>query len=189
MGRTRRGARPGPAPDRRTAGAPGRARSARSVAGDRRGLREALAGRGDGPTDHSRSATADQLRARAPSAVAAAIRDSGVAVHSLGGWYDGAATRAAVEIHRALGGELVLGPWDHGGYHDVSPYNTSGELRFDIGGEVLAFLDRVFERPGAEGVTPVRYHVIGEERWRAAASWPPADGHDAGAPSRRRRCG
>ena len=151
-------------------------RGPRAVAGDRRSLREALAGRGDGPTDHSRSATADQLRARAPSAVAAAIRDSGVAVHSLGGWYDGAATRAAVEIHRALGGELVLGPWDHGGYHDVSPCNTSGELRFDIGGEVLAFLDRVFERPGAEGVTPVRYHVIGEERWRAAASWPPADG-------------
>ena len=162
-------------------------RGPRSVAGDRRGLHEALAGRGEGPTDHSRSATADQLRARAPSAVAAAIRDSGVAVHSLGGWYDGAATRAAVEIHRALGGELVLGPWDHGGYHDVSPYNTSGELRFDIGGEVLAFLDRVFERPGAEGVAPVRYHVIGEERWRAAPSWPPAERHDAGAPSRRRQ--
>ena len=90
---------------------------------------------------------------------AAAIRGSGVAVHSLGGWYDGAATRAAVEIHRALGGELVLGPWDHGGYHDVSPYNTSGELRFDIAGEVLGFLDRAFERPGAEAVPAVRYHV------------------------------
>jgi uncharacterized protein len=151
-------------------------RGPRAVAGDGRSLREALAGRGDGPTDHSRSATAEQLRARAPSAVAAAIRDSGIAVHSLGGWYDGAATRAAVEIHRALGGELVLGPWDHGGYHDVSPYNASRELRFDIGREVLAFLDRVFERPGAEGVEPVRYHVIGEERWRAAPSWPPAGG-------------
>ena len=42
-------------------------RGPRAVAGDRRGLREALAGRGDGPTDHSRSATADQLRARAPA--------------------------------------------------------------------------------------------------------------------------
>ena len=138
------------------------------------GLSEAIAGRGDGPTDHSRSATADRLRAGAPSAAAAAIRDSGVAVHSLGGWYDGAAARAAVEIHRALGGELVLGRVDHGGYHDVSPWNTSGELRFDIGGEVLGFLDRAFERPGAESVAPVRYHVIGAERWRAAPSWPPA---------------
>ena len=148
-------------------------RGPRPVAGDRRGLREALAGRDGASTGSGRTASADQLRARAPSSVAAAIRDSGIAVHSLGGWYDGASTRAAVEIHRALGGELVLGPWDHGGYHDVSPSNTSGEMRFDIGGEVLGFLDRAFERPGAERVAPVRYHVVGEERWKTAPSWPP----------------
>jgi putative CocE/NonD family hydrolase len=146
-------------------------RGPRPVAGERRGLREALDGRAESP-DHS-GVTAEQLRARAPSAVAAATRESGVAVHSLGGWYDGASTRAAVEIHRALGGELVLGPWDHGGYHDVSHHNPSGEMRFDIGGEVLGFLDRVFERPGADDVAPVRYHVVGEERWRAAPTWPP----------------
>jgi uncharacterized protein len=149
-------------------------RGPRAVAGSRRDLRAALAEHGThGSAGRGRTVTAEQLRSRAPSAVAAAIRASGVAVHSLGGWYDGAATRAAVEIHRALGGELVLGPWDHGGYHDVSPHNPSGEMRFDIAGEVLGFLGRAFEMPGADAVPPVRYHVVGEERWQTAPAWPP----------------
>ena len=46
-------------------------------------------------------------------------------------------------------------------------------MRFDIAGEVLGFLDRAFEMPGAEAVAPVRYHVVGEERWRTAPAWPP----------------
>jgi uncharacterized protein len=149
-------------------------RGPRAVAGGRRELRTALAEHGsEGSAERGRTVTAGQLRGRAPSSLAAAIRASGVAVHSLGGWYDGASTRAAVEIHRALGGELVLGPWDHGGYHDVSPHNASGEMRFDIAGEVLGFLGRVFEMPGAEAAPPVRYQVVGEERWQTAPAWPP----------------
>ena len=149
-------------------------RGPRAVAGSRRDLRAALAEHGShGSAEHGRAVTAEQLRARAPSSALAAIRESGIAVHSLGGWYDGAATRAAVEIHRALGGELVLGPWDHGGYHDVSPHHASGEMRFDIAGEVLGFLDRAFGTPAAVAVAPVRYHVVGAERWRTAPAWPP----------------
>ena len=166
-------ARPGPAPDRRAARPPGGARAARrggEPARPARGARRArLAQLGSArPCRHRRAApgAGAELDSRA-------IRESGVAVHSLGGWYDGASTRAAVEIHRALGGELVLGPWDHGGYHDVSPHHASGEMRFDIAGEVLGFLDRAFGMPAAVAVAPVRYHVVGAERWRTAPAWPP----------------
>ena len=149
-------------------------RGPQAVAGSRRDLRAAIAEHGsEGSRERGRTVTAEQLRGRAPSSLAAAIRASGVAVHSLGGWYDGASTRATVAIHRSLGGELVLGPWDHGGYHDVSPRNASGEMRFDIAGEVLGFLGRAFSMAGAEAVPAVRYHVVGEERWQSARAWPP----------------
>jgi putative CocE/NonD family hydrolase len=150
-------------------------RGPRPVAGDRRLLSAALAehaGNGDAAA-LGRAVAAADIRGESPGAVAGAIRASGVAVHSLGGWYDGAATRAAVEIHRALGGELVLGPWDHGGYHDCSPQNPSGEMRFDIPAEVVGFLDRALAGDG-DAVRAVRYYTVGEERWKSSRTWPPS---------------
>ncbi len=102
-----------------------------------------------------------------------------------GGWYDTylgpvvddwrvMAARNAGAGHQ----HLFIGPWDHEGTADrcghvgllkVAP--GTGEARWDA---FQAFFDRYLM--GAEdgaAPPPVRYYVMGADRWRDAACWPP----------------
>jgi putative CocE/NonD family hydrolase len=111
------------------------------------------------------------------------------AVLNLSGWYDdaygveGAATNfnglASARQGRPLRTHLVLGPWVHG---TPSPGRTkAGVLEFgpeaaiDYDALVLDFHDHYLRglpnRFGSE--PPVRYFVVGENRWRESATWPP----------------
>lgn len=42
-----------------------------------------------------------------------AIRDSGIAILQIGGWYD-AAVLGQMQGQRLLGGKVIMGPWVHG---------------------------------------------------------------------------
>ncbi|MDZ4730810.1 MAG: CocE/NonD family hydrolase [Xanthomonadales bacterium] len=113
------------------------------------------------------------------------------AVLNLSGWYDeaygpeGAVTnfnglRKAQKSGEQRGNHLLLGPWTHG--VDATMSTQAGELDFgasaaiDYNDEVLDFFDhylRGIENRYASD-DPVRYFVMGENRWHGTDQWPPA---------------
>jgi uncharacterized protein len=107
------------------------------------------------------------------------------AVLNLSGWYDdnygpeGATTNFAGlrEARRGspLRAALLIGPWVHGG----TDKNKSGERDFgtaaaiDYDGVVLGWMDQYVRGKTASTPKPVRYFVMGENRWRESDVWPP----------------
>jgi putative CocE/NonD family hydrolase len=113
-----------------------------------------------------------------PHARVAAVRGSGVAVLGYSGWLDGGYANAAAKRHVALGenARLILGPWNHGGQEDTSPFTPFGPARDDHAGALLAFFDEhVRDLAPDRPVAAVRYFTLGEERWKEARSWPPPE--------------
>lgn len=120
------------------------------------------------------------LDTQSPFAHVDAIRASGVAIYALGGWLDGAFGRANISYYNALrapGSTLTMGPWHHVGREYASPF-VPGERKSEF--DQVADLARFFEHHlrGADTSSvatepPVHYFTMGEERWKAAQSWPP----------------
>jgi uncharacterized protein len=109
------------------------------------------------------------------------------AVLNLSGWHDDnygpeGATTNYRGVVMSRGGDtsrtaLLLGPWTHG--VDSTSRTTFGErdfgpaARIDYDEVVLGWMDRHL-RDGKKGAAaPVRYFVMGENRWRDASTWPP----------------
>jgi putative CocE/NonD family hydrolase len=106
------------------------------------------------------------------------------------GWYDeaygpeGAATNFNGLVASRRGGEahtaLILGPWVHG--VGATARTRTGELEFgpeaaiDYDEVVLRWMDRYLRGVdnGVDREKPVRYFVMGENRWRQEDAWPPA---------------
>ena len=111
-----------------------------------------------------------------PSTYADRIAASGTAVLGYSGWWDMGYQHAAIKRHLALGGgahRLVIGPWDHGGRHDIGPSADFRATTFDHDEEYARFFDLHLkgEGDGVEG--PVRYFTMGEQKWKTCSSWPP----------------
>lgn len=72
--------------------------------------------------------------------------------------------------------QLVLGPWDHGtiGKSKVGDVEFGPNARLDLESENLAWFDRVLKNK-AGAFPQVRYFSMGENVWRTATQWPPAD--------------
>jgi putative CocE/NonD family hydrolase len=109
-----------------------------------------------------------------------ALRAAELPVYAASGWFDGAYAAAAIQRFHALGSvpgsRLLLGPWDHALWY-VSPHGEPGPSRFDLGAELLRFVDHhVRGLPtGLEEEAAVRYFTMGAEQWRTADRWPPPD--------------
>ena len=106
-----------------------------------------------------------------------AISGSGAAIYSYTGWFDGAYQHAAIRRHLTLknpSNKLIIGPWDHGGRRNISPFGI-GPSKFDHAGELLKFFDAHLKgiRTGIEEEAPIHYFTMGEERWKGSRSWPP----------------
>lgn len=102
---------------------------------------------------------------------------SGAAVYSYSGWLDGAYQHAAIRRHLSLDDSehrLILGPWDHGGRRNISPYGV-GPASFDHGAELIRFFDHHLKGKanGLSKQKPIRYYTMGAERWREVDRWPP----------------
>jgi hypothetical protein len=114
------------------------------------------------------------------------------AVLNLSGWFDeaygpeGAVTnftglKAARNEDAAARAHLMLGPWTHGVYATMS--QRAGDIDFgpasaiDYDDVILNFFDRYLRGVDNDYETApaVRYFVMGENRWRTASQWPPAD--------------
>ena len=112
-----------------------------------------------------------------PHAFAKLTRAAGVPVYSYSGWLDGAYQHGAIRRFLTLAhphDKLIIGPWDHGGRHNVSPFAQT-RASFDHHAELLKFFD--FHLMGlATGVDReprVHYYTMGAEVWRASEEWPP----------------
>ncbi len=105
---------------------------------------------------------------------------SGAAIYSVSGWMDAAYQHAAIKRFHALRDprhRLIIGPWEHGGNQNTSPFCPSYGTGFDHGGDMIRFFD--FHLRGMDnGVAsdpPVRYFTLGEEQWKSAPDWPPPE--------------
>lgn len=105
------------------------------------------------------------------------INASGVAVYSYSGWHDGAYQHAAIKRHINLNNphnKLIIGPWEHGGAFNISPF-TRSKAGFNHAAELLKFFDfhlkdihnNLYDEPS------IHYFTIGAEKWQGSEIWPP----------------
>jgi len=108
---------------------------------------------------------------------AQAISNSRAAIYSYSGWFDGGYQHAAIRRHLTIknpGNKLILGPWDHGGRRNISPFNT-GPTQFDHAGELIKFFDWHLKgkETGIQDESTIHYFTMGEEQWKGSDVWPP----------------
>jgi len=107
----------------------------------------------------------------------APIQTSKAAVLSLSGWRDGAYPHASIRRFLNLQtsvNRLILGPWDHGGKHHITP-GKSRPLQPDIVDEAIKFFDHYLKGypTGIDQQPRVQYYTMQAERWQVADTWPP----------------
>jgi hypothetical protein len=129
----------------------------------------------DDPPPSRQAANIDALSTQT---YARTIEQSGAAIYSYSGWFDGGYQLAAIKRHlrhrQNPDNKLILGPWDHGGKRHISP-ESLGPAPFDHAGELLKFFDNHLRGidTGLPDNPPVRYFTMGEEQWKTASRWPP----------------
>jgi len=105
------------------------------------------------------------------------INNSNVPIYSYSGWMDGGYQHAAIKRFLNLTSpykKLIIGPWDHMGRHNVSPFNP-GKTGFDHFSEILKFFDFHLKNinTGIYDEHPVHFFTMGEEKWKGTTVWPP----------------
>ncbi len=107
------------------------------------------------------------------------MRDSGAALYSYSGWFDGAGAQSAINRYQSSGNpgnRLTIGPWAHGGWRNHSPCGKGKKSCFNRHEELLRFFDghlKEVKKKGTPADAPVHYYTMGEEKWKASCSWPP----------------
>ncbi len=119
-----------------------------------------------------------RLDAISPHSYAKDARASEAAVYSYSGWFDCAYVHSAIKRYLTVtnpGSRLTLGPWPHGGQHEVNAFGASAEPSFDQTGELLRFFDYHLKGidSGIAAEKPVHYFTMVEDKWKSAETWPP----------------
>ena len=127
--------------------------------------------------DHPPSASIPSIDKLSTKSYAKNIAGSGAAIYGYSGWFDGGNQLAAIRrhlMHNNPRHKLILGPWDHGGRRNISPFNLS-DSEFDHQGELLKFFDYHLQglNSGIQDEAAVHYFTMGEEKWKASEAWPP----------------
>ena len=160
-------------------------------------VHEAVSGHGDNFNVHEAaltvvfrdegfdSATVPELGERgvdvfSPHNYLADIDASGTAVFSYAGWWDMSYQHAAIKRQLSLTNPdnmLIIGPWDHGGKHDIGPSVGFKPCKYDHNLEFLKFFDYHLKGKdlGLDTVNRIRYYTMGEEKWKSTAVWPLPD--------------
>ncbi len=128
----------------------------------------------DDPPPSRQATTIDSLSTQT---FAKEIEQSGAAIYSYSGWFDGGYGLAAIKRHlqhKNPENKLILGPWDHGGKRQISPY-AIGPAKFDHAQELLNFFNQHLKnyQTGTHNETPIQYYTMGAERWNTTRHWPP----------------
>jgi len=108
----------------------------------------------------------------------AQIEKSGVAINSWGGWFDASTADAVIKTFTSLNNYQrgVIGPWNHGGGQNASPYKPADPERVMWGFETLRFFDHYLKGidTGLDKAKLLYYFTIGEEKWKTTNTWPVA---------------
>ncbi|MEO6388904.1 MAG: CocE/NonD family hydrolase [Croceibacterium sp.] len=101
------------------------------------------------------------------------IKNSGVAILQLGGWFD-AAPAGQLQGQHLWGGRLIMGPWVHG--NRAPPEGSLPAGQVDLNAEMLSWFDHYLKGvDNGEPRTGVQYYVLNAvtgEEWRTVPSWP-----------------
>jgi hypothetical protein len=105
-----------------------------------------------------------------------AIKDSGVAVYQMAGWFDPGCGGQLI-TQGDWGGHILVGPWDHGGSKDGETIFPNGKV--DMAQEHLRWFDYALKGidNGFAAEPAIRYYTINApagREWRESAVWPPA---------------
>jgi putative CocE/NonD family hydrolase len=107
------------------------------------------------------------------------IEKSEVAINSWGGWFDASTADAVIRSFMTLGNyqRAVIGPWNHGGGQNASPYAQDQGTRVMQGYETLRFFDHYLKGidTGLEARKLLYYFTIGEGKWKTTNTWPLAE--------------
>jgi uncharacterized protein len=104
------------------------------------------------------------------------LEKSGVAINSWGGWFDASTADAVIRTFLSLPNyeRAIIGPWNHGGGQNASPFQTAKSQRVMQAYEWLRFFDHYLKgidtRLGKDKL--LHYFTIGEERWKTTNTWP-----------------
>ncbi|MFG6667127.1 CocE/NonD family hydrolase [Halomonas sp. HNIBRBA4712] len=106
--------------------------------------------------------------------------DQQTAVYTVSGWMDGHYAKGAALRYlwqQNPRKRLMLGAWDHGGRSGASPYRNDSAPQSKPLAETLRFFDEHLMGldTGLANEPPVHYYTVGEERWKSASQWPPAE--------------
>lgn len=106
------------------------------------------------------------------------IEKSNVAINSWGGWFDASTADGVIKTFASLKNpqRAVIGPWNHGGGQNASPYKPAEPERVMIGFETLRFFDHYLKGvdTGLDNEKLLYYFTIGEEKWKVTNTWPVA---------------
>lgn len=106
----------------------------------------------------------------------APIQKSRVAINSWGGWFDASTADAVIKSFLSLSNyqRAVVGPWNHGGGQNASPYQTAASPRVMQAYEWLRFFDHFLKGTdtGLDSEKLFYYYTIGEEKWKVTKTWP-----------------
>ena len=113
----------------------------------------------------------------------APIEKSRVAINSWGGWFDASTADAVIRSFMTLSNyqRAVIGPWNHGGGQNASPYQVDQVQRVMQGYEWLRFFDRYLKDvdSGLDRQKLLYYVTIGEGKWKTTDTWPLAETRSA----------
>jgi uncharacterized protein len=106
------------------------------------------------------------------------LEKSGVAINSWGGWFDASTADAVIKTFATLKNpqRAIIGPWNHGGGQNASPYKPAQPERVMLGFEMMRFLDHYLKGidTGLDKENLLYYFTIGEEKWKVTNTWPVA---------------
>lgn len=113
-----------------------------------------------------------------PHTYRAEIEQSRTPILSYTGWLDGAYSHGAIKRFLSVptkGSQLLIGPWEHGGTQHISPFCAQRSAGFDQDGALVRFFAHHLrgDDNGVADDPPVRYFMMGTERWQGAQTWPP----------------
>jgi len=107
------------------------------------------------------------------------INTSNTPMYFYTGWFDSSFVMSEIHLFmnsKAKDKKLTIGPWDHGGWTNVSPYANKKTPLFDSNCESRRFFD-FYLKDVPNSISqekPVHYFTMGQEQWKAADKWPPA---------------
>jgi putative CocE/NonD family hydrolase len=123
--------------------------------------------------DHAFGVTIDDISLHS---YVAQIQKSNAAINSWGGWFDASTADAVIRTFMTLSNyqRAVIGPWNHGGGQNASPYQGDQTLRVMQAYEWLRFFDHYLKDvdTGLESQKLLYYFTVGEGKWKTTTTWP-----------------